>query len=146
MGGFEPASAAMFALNMIKQNQQAKAQERSARVSGDREISRLRQEQAVRDRQRRDQLKRVQATQRARFGAQGVGRSGSADAVLDGLGAATARNIADDSSAVASRITDINTGVQNIRRRNLLQRRNMVTDRIFGEIRNRLPTISLFDR
>jgi|GEM_PF-3040686 len=146
MGGFDPVSAAAFALNTINQQRQAKIQERAAQASADGQIARLRQQQQIRERQRQEQLKRAQATQRARFGAGGLGAGGSADAVLDGLGAAAARAGADEGVAFDERISDINGGVDALRRRNLLERRNMVQDRIYGEITKRLPFGSLLEK
>lgn len=145
MGGFDPASAAMFALNLVNQQRQAKAQERSAQAQANHEISQLRQAQAIRDRQRREGLNRALATQRARFGAQGVGAGGSARAVLDGLNAESTRAGADEASGVASRVADINANVLNLRRRNLLERQTLINDRIFDEVRKRVPVLSLLD-
>ncbi len=145
MGGFEPASAAMFALDMINQQRQARARERGVQAQAGADITTLRHQQEIRARQRNEALKRAQATQRARFGAQGIGAGGSAQAVLDGLGAASARDAADETESLAARVADINANVRNLKRRNLLEGRNMVTDRIFGEIRKRLPVFSLLD-
>lgn len=145
MGAFEPVSAAMFALDLVKQQADARMQEKAARAQADYGTAQLRSAQAVRDRQRAENLKRVLATQRARFGAQGVGGGGSAQAVLDGLGLASDRDRADDAASLDARVADINDGVNALKRRNLLERRSLVNNRIFGELRKNLPTFSLLD-
>ena len=145
MGSIDPITAAMFTLGAIQKRQQAKTQERFARGQADQQIAELRLQQQTQDRRRADALRRTQATQRARFGSQGLGGSGSASAVLDGLSAASARDAADHAGAVNTRVADINHQLGNIRRRNLLEQRNLIQNRVFGEIDKRLPRLSLLD-
>jgi len=126
MGQFAIAAASV-GLQMVQQRQQQKAQLRAAQHQAEVETQRLRQRQDIENRQRQEQLKRTLASQRAAFGASGVsGRGGSADAVLQGMRNETARAISDQESVLGLQIGGINDQVDNIRRSNLLQRRNFL--------------------
>jgi len=94
MGGFE--SIAMAALGAVQSHRQMRAQNSAlvARQQADAQhldLARTRQE-----RDKRKRLAQTQATQRARFAAAGVGRGGSADALLNGLAQETEQSILDD--------------------------------------------------
>ena len=120
MGTFA-ATAAMTALQLVQQRQQAKAQNAASAAQAQSQIQQIQRRQEIRGRQRREQLKRLLATQRARFASRGVGRGGSARAVLDGLAKETDQDIADERSLNAFPIGRINEALDQRRRRNLLE-------------------------
>ncbi len=120
MGQFA-ATAATTAFQMIRARQQAKAQNAASTAQAQSQIQQIQRRQEIRDRQRREQLKRLLATQRARFASRGVGRGGSARAVLDGLANETDQVIADERSLNAFPIGRINSALDQRRRSNLLK-------------------------
>ncbi|OJX65807.1 hypothetical protein [Magnetospirillum sp. 64-120] len=108
MGGFgSPAaiSAATTGLQMVSQNNQAKAQAQAQtnQINQQNQMMALQQEQ--RARQQRDLLKRQAATARASLaaGGGGVAGGGSAAALLSGLTKQTEQGIADNYDALALR-------------------------------------------
>lgn len=94
MGGFE--TAAIAALGAVQNHQRTRAQ--NAIVDARQQAAATLQHQArkIHEREQRGRLASLQAAQRARFGAAGVGNGGSADAVLNGLAEQTERSIRDD--------------------------------------------------
>ena len=120
MGPFA-ATAATAAFQMIQARQQAKAQNAVAAAQAQSQVQQIQRRQEIRDRQRREQLKRTLATQRARFASRGVGRGGSAQAVLDGLAKETDQVIAEERSLNAFPIGRINEALDKRRRSNLLE-------------------------
>ncbi len=94
MGGFE--MAAMSVLGAIQSKRQFRAQSTALAARQQAEAQRLELTRRVREREKRARLASLQATQRARFGASGIGRGGSADALLNGLSQATEQSIRDD--------------------------------------------------
>ena len=120
MGGMLPTaamSAMQLGMDMAQQNTaqaQAKAEARAQTLQ-------IQQTQEIQARQRQDQLRRALATQRARFGAQGIGAGdGSAEAALGGLEAEAARQEQDASSLSGMRINRINDDLEWQQRRSLL--------------------------
>ena len=111
MGGIDPATAMLVlqtGSSLIKQRQQVRAQNAGAEAAAQSQVQQIRRAQEIRERERRERLRRALATQRAQFGSQGLGRGGSAEAVLKGLATDTDRVIQDDRSLNALRIGDIN--------------------------------------
>jgi hypothetical protein len=89
MGAFA-SSAALTALQVGLEVAQKKAAQKDAReaqkADAVAQATQIRQAHAIDQRERRERLRRALATQRARFGAQGVSaQSGSSAAVLSGL-------------------------------------------------------------
>lgn len=116
MGGFDPSSAiavAQAGLQMVSQNNQAKAQAQAQtnQINQQNQMMALQQEQ--RARQQRDLLKRQAATARASLaaGGGGVAGGGSAMALLSGLTKQTEQGIADSYDALALR-SDANKPTQ----------------------------------
>lgn len=106
MGGMTTAiSAAQAGLQMVSQNNQAKAQAQAQtnQINQQNQMMALQQEQ--RARQQRDLLKRQAATARASLaaGGGGVAGGGSAAALLSGLTKQTEQGIADGYDAMALR-------------------------------------------
>ncbi len=144
MGDF--TALALGGLEILQKRQQARAANRAAQVRAETEIARIRQQQTIRDRQKREQLRRATAIQRARFGAQGMsGGGGSAAAVLRGLGSRVDRSIADDEALIAPTIQGIRSDLAATRRQNLLKQRSYLQDKLWGELKKRLPRLSLLE-
>ena len=140
------ATAVTTAFQLVQQRQQAKAQNAAARAQADSQTQQIQQAQKIRERQRRDQLRRVLAAQRAQFGARGLSRGGSADAVLKGLALDTERTIQDDRGLNDLRIADINRSLDLRRRRNLLELSSARRRSAFDLFGRGLKSISLLER
>ncbi|MBC8337137.1 MAG: hypothetical protein H8E39_00460 [Alphaproteobacteria bacterium] len=127
MGGVDPATAMLVlstGAEMIaaKRNANAaNAANAAASAEAQSRIQQIQQAQQIRDSQKRERLRKTLAQQRSRFGARGIGRGGSADAVLRGLTNETERNIADQRGLNALSINDIQGDLQQRRQQNLLE-------------------------
>lgn len=120
MGGMLP-TAAMSVLQMgIDAAQQSAAQEQ-AKAEAKSQAQQIQESQKIASQQRRDELRRALATQRARFGAQGLAAGGgSVDATLSGLQAEADREEADAQQLASSRIDQLSEQLGWQRRRSLL--------------------------
>ena len=149
MGGINPAMALFVVktgIGLIQQRQQARAQNAAAAAAAQSQTQQIRRAQEIRERQRREQLRRALASQRASFGAQGIGRGGSADAVLKGLSDDTERRIGDQRSLNDLRIGNINFALEQRRRRNLLELSSTPNRAAFNLLGKGLETFSLLER
>lgn len=113
----EVAAVASMALRMAQEQSQAKAQAKQVAARENAAATQAYQQQAAEDHRRQERLRQDQATQRARFGAGGVG-GGSAQAVLDGMRARTERDAAEDRSILDARFGD---QARNATSRNILE-------------------------
>jgi hypothetical protein len=120
MGDF--ASVAMMGLKMVQSGQQAKAQQNASLAQQRADIQQRQYQLQIQERDKRARLKRVQATQRARFGAQGLNPAGgSAAALLAGLRKDTEKSIAEQRSIENMRINRLSEKTQAKARINLLE-------------------------
>ena len=79
-------SALFTGIQQIGSIRQQRAQQRAAQARNQNEAARIQREYEVRERKRRETLRRTVATQRARFGGLGIGSAGgSAAAIIIGL-------------------------------------------------------------
>ncbi|MFO1118883.1 MAG: hypothetical protein U1E38_01710 [Rhodospirillales bacterium] len=144
MGGMLPTaamSAMQLGMDMAQQNTaqaQAKAEARA-------QTQQLQQTQAIQSRERQQQLRRALATQRARFGAQGIGGDGSAAAAIGGLEAEAAREDQDASSLSAMRIDRINDDLAWQQRRSLLDASQSRYRSAFSLMQRSLRSVPLLD-
>lgn len=145
MGSFA-ATAAMTVLQFAQARQQARAQNAAAEAAARSQTLQIRRAQEIRERERRERLRRALATQRAQFGSQGLGRGGSAEAVLKGLATDTDRAIQDDRSLNALRIGDINRVLNQRRRRSLLDASDPRRRLAFGLLERGFNSLSLLER
>lgn len=83
-------------------------------------IQQIQQAQKLDERRRREQLKHALAARRARFAAQGISPSGSADALLAGLALEAERQDAEERDAANTRVNLIKDQSAYSRRRSLL--------------------------
>ena len=144
MGGVLPA-AAMSVLQMGFEAEQARnkmaAQEANARA----QTEQIRQNQIIEERKRRDRIRRALATQRARFGAQGIGSGGSSQAVLAGLAAEAEQEHADSRAQTSSRISQINDQLAWSRRKNLLEASRPGNRMAFGLLQQGFRNVPLLE-
>ncbi len=145
MGSFAPIAG--IALQALNQRGQARAANQAASAEAARQSQAIQLTQEANNQKRREQLRQIQATQRARFGAQGLrSAGGSAAAVLSGFEKSTNRDIRDDTGLTNLRLGEINRRLEDTRRANLLAPKNFVRDRVFGELKKRIPLFSLLDQ
>ena len=98
-------------------------------------------ERNIRENQQRDQAKRNQASVRASFGARGVSSTnGSANALLDGIGARTEEAIADNRRLEDFGIETLRQNQQAKRRSNLLEQRNSIMNTVVNTAGKTIPT------
>ena len=84
------------------------------------QVEQIQQSQQMEAQRRREQLRRALASQRARFGAQGISAGGSSEAVLSGLAAEAEQRDAETRSLSRSRINRINDQLAYANRKSLL--------------------------
>ena len=147
--------AAQQAQLAARQAQEVLRQEQLAAqgVDAQWQVDQIRQAQQIDERQRRDRLRRALATQRARFGAEGIGTGGSAQAVLAGLAAEAERENSDDRAMATARINRINDQYDWKRRKfvletpraNLLEASRPKNQSNFNLLRGALRTLSLLE-
>lgn len=118
MASFVP-TAALTAMQVSMEGSQAKAQDKAMRANADAQSAQLRYAQQVDEADRRERLRRAIATQRARFGAQGLSSSGSATAVLSGLAAEADREATASANLTSLRLNALDQQVDG--RRSLLE-------------------------
>lgn len=147
MGDFASAITILqTGIGLIQQRQQARVQNAAAAAAAQSQTQQIRRAQEIRERQRREQLRRALASQRASFGAQGIGRGGSADAVLKGLSEETEKRIGDERSLNDLRIGGINFTLEQRRRRNLLDLSSARNRAAFNLLGKGLQSFSLLER
>ncbi len=100
-------TVAMTALQYGIDSAQQKASKAARTSETASSINQLRVSQQIENKERRDRLRRAVAAQRARFGAQGIAASGTAQAVLGGLAAETDQEIAASGLKAALRVNKI---------------------------------------
>ncbi len=130
MASFAPA-AIMTALELVQNKQKQKAAQSAMNANAEMRIGQIRQSQEIEARRRRERLKEALATQRVRFGAQGIGKGGSAQALLQGLVSRTSKEDADAFKMGDMGISRINEGLLRKRRMNLLEESQARTRMVF---------------
>lgn len=120
MAGIDPVTmmAINAAVGVVAAKKQASAANKQARAQAEYQNRLLQMQQAAKERDAKSALQKAQATQRARFGASGIGRGGSADALLQGMEIQTNRDLFDSRFKTSLGISQNNNSL------NLLERRN----------------------
>lgn len=140
MGGYE--TLVMAGMNMIKARQQTKYQNAAIVAQQQRQTQRLEHAQSLRERQQREQLRRDQASRRARFGAAGVSSAGgSSQALLNGLAEEAEENIRNMRTSNQFQLDDLGRTATKRRRANLLEFKNQAINTgvgTFGRLTNLL--------
>jgi len=147
MGSTAATMALQVGMDFLMKQQQAKASNRTAQAQADAQSASITRSQEIEARRKRDALKRITATQRARFGAQGTGgRGGSADAVLGGLARPIEEDIENSRLIAGDRVNQIQNGLNQTKRVNLLEASSPVRRLIYSNLRKQIPRItSLLD-
>lgn len=124
---------APVALSIIGSLQSSKLQNREIEADRQRRLAEIREQSQKQYRQRQSELKRASAQQRARFGAQGrTATGGSAAAVLNGLLAESRRLAQEDKRFADLGIDGINGQAGFARKRNLLETRQQITEKLLA--------------
>lgn len=148
MGGFLP-TAAMSILQMgfdaVQRSRQAEASRAAQEAQARAETERIRRVQQIQERQRNRALTEALATQRARFGAKGIGAGGSAEAVLSGLATEAELQSKEARSLAQSRVAGINDRLGYANRRNLLEASQPTYRSAFGLIQRGLRRVPLLE-
>lgn len=144
MGGMLPTaalSAVQFGMDMAQQ----KTGQAEAKADAQAQTQQIQQQQEVQLRDRREQLRRAMATQRARFGAQGLtaGGGGSAESTLSGLEGEAARDEEDATNLSSLRIDRINDDLEYQQRRSLLDASSSRYRSAFSLMQQSLRSVSL---
>jgi hypothetical protein len=109
-------SAVQMGMATARESAASAAQEDQAKA----QMAQIRLQQKAEDRARQERLRRALATQRARFGAQGIGSSGSASAVLAGLASEAERQAGESRALSNLRTQNIQDQLVWSQRKNLL--------------------------
>lgn len=143
MGGMLPG-AAMSVLQMGMDIAQQGASAQQAKNEARLQARQLQQAEDIASRQRQDQLRRALATQRARFGAQGiVADAGSAQAALSGLQAEADRQAAEASATTGLRLDRLDQQLDWQQRRSLLDASSPRYRSAFSLMQRGLRSVSL---
>jgi len=126
-------AAASTAFDVQQTYRQTKAANKAAQAQADAEARQMREKLAIEERRRKEGLKRDLATQRARFGASGVGGAGgSSEALLQGLSNQTDRELADSRRLNLLQTQDLYTNLAHTKRRNLLDAQGSIGSSALG--------------
>ena len=106
-------------------------------------IEQIQNAQKLDERRRREQLKHALATRRARFGAQGISSSGSADAVLAGLATEAQRQDTEERNLAKNRINLLRDQSSYSKRKSLLDSYGALSQTALGLIQRQPPRSSL---
>jgi len=131
--------AMKMGLSAAQRSNEQDARDASARSK----IKQIQQSQQLDERRRREQLKHALAARRARFGAQGISTSGSADAVLAGLAMEAERQDAEERAVANTRINLIKDQSSFSKRRSLLDSYGALTQTAFSLIQRQPSRNSL---
>jgi hypothetical protein len=155
MGSFVPAAAmsvlqlgaqsAQRNLQIAQQNQQAALARAAEEAQARGQIEQIQQSAQANERQRQYAIKRALATQRARYGAQGIGAGGSADSVLAGMAAEAQRENQETRKAAQLRINQIREQGAWQNTRNLLDASQFANRSAFNLVQQGLRTVPLLD-
>ena len=155
MGSFVPAAAmsvlqlgaqsAQRNLQIAQQNQQAALARAAEEAQARGQIEQIQQSAQANERQRQYAIKRALATQRARYGAQGIGAGGSADSVLAGMAAEAQRETQEVRRTAQLRINQIREQGAWQNTRNLLDASQFANRSAFNLVQQGLRTVPLLD-
>lgn len=147
MGSMEPITAAMTVANMgmdlMKNDRNAGLQRQAAAADLQARTQQVQRQLQYQEAQRRQDLDRAQATQRARFGAMGIGGGGgSSEALLDGLTTAFEKANAEDRELAQMQLDRLGQQAAYQERMNLLNASQNRFQWLMGAARKFLPSQS----
>ena len=132
-------------MQIAQQKQQAELARATEEAQARGQIEQLQQSVQASERQRQNAIKRALATQRARYGAQGIGTGGSADAVLAGMAAEAERETREARKAAQLRINQIREQGAWQNTKNLLDTSQFANRSAFNLVQQSLRTVPLLD-
>lgn len=148
MSGFETTALPMilgFAQQIgsqVNARRAAKANQAAAANQANFQIQQIRKSEEIEERRRRERLRQALATQRARFGGQGISAGGgSAGALLDGLSKKAGSQSREAQTLAGFRIANINTRLTESRRRNLLEASSARNRLAFNLLEKSIPSV-----
>lgn len=148
MSGFDPIALPMilgFAQQVgsqINDRRTTKANRAAATSQADFQIQQIRRTQEIEEQRRRERLRQALATQRSRFGGQGISaQGGSAAALLEGLSKSIDSESRNAQSLAGFRIAAINNRLAESRRRNLLEASGVRNRLAFDLLRKSIPAV-----
>lgn len=148
MGGFA-TSAAMSAVQYAIENSQRKAETKLEReqsaAEARSEAAEIAQAQESDRQERQERLRRALATQRARFGAQGVGSGGSSEAALAGLAAEADREGEQEEKSASLKLQRVSDKATYGQRRSLLDETYPRYRSALSAVRRGVSGVSLLD-
>jgi hypothetical protein len=139
------AQSAQRKMQIEQQNQQAKLARATEEAGARGQIEQIQQSTQASERQRQDAIRRALATQRARYGAQGIGAGGSADAVLAGMAVEAQRETQEARKAAQLRMNQIREQVAWQNTKNLLDASQFANRSAFNLVQQGLRTVPLLD-
>jgi hypothetical protein len=139
------AQSAQRNLQIAQQKQQAELARATEEAQARGQIEQIQQSARMSERERQDAIKRALATQRARYGAQGIGAGGSADAVLAGMAAEAQRETQEIRKTAQLRINQIREQGAWQHTRNLLDASQFANRSAFNLVQQGLRTVPLLD-
>jgi hypothetical protein len=123
MGGFVTStafSAMQYAMDNAQRKAEVKTDDSVALANAQSKAEQIKASQAIDERTRQENLKRALATQRARFGAQGISAGGSSVAAQAALASDAAQESVDARNAANQQIQRINDEYNWSKTKNLL--------------------------
>jgi len=142
MGTTAASMALQMGMEYVMNSQNAKATNRVEQARVDARAASLRRAGDIEERRKHEELKRIAASQRASFAAQGTGgRGGSADAVIGGLTRTYNQNIADSRSLAQTELSGLQATLGASKRANLLEASNATRRFIYSSLKKNLPEI-----
>lgn len=148
MGGFATTaalSAMQYAVDSKQRGAEAKLEQQQAKAAAQSQAAQIQQAEAIDQQDRQERLRRAMATQRARFGAQGIGGGGSSEAALAGLAAEAEREGAQDQKVSALKLQRVGQEYAYGQRRSLLDETYPRYRTALSAVRQGLSGVSLLD-
>jgi len=131
--------AMKMGLTAAQQSNEQAARDANARSK----IEQIQQAQMLDERRRRERLRHALAAQRARFGAQGISSTGSAEAVLAGLAMEAQRQDSEERSLANNRINLLKDQSSYSRRKSLLDSYGSLSQTALGLVQRQSARSSL---
>jgi len=147
MGSTAASIALQLGMEYLSNSQNAKASNRVAQAKASANAANIKRATDIEERRKREALKRITASQRARFGAQGVGgRGGSADSVIGGFAKSHDNDIADSRLIANEQINGLQTTLGATKSANLLDASTATRRFAFSLLKKQVPNLkSLLD-
>jgi hypothetical protein len=148
MGGFATSaalSAMQYAVDSSQRKAEAKLERQQSQAEAQSQAAQIEQAKAIDQQDRQERLRRSLATQRARFGAQGIAGGGSSEAALVGLAAEADREAEQDDKVSALKMQRVDQQLSYGRSRSLLDETYPRYRTALSAVRQGLSGVSLLN-